>query len=119
MQTLSRGELHRWKVEGKDFAFINVLPPEDYAEKHIPGSQNVPHNDPKFVDKVAQVARDRDRPVVVYCASTQCQASPDAARALEEAGFTRVYDYEGGMKDWEDAGLPVDGAVVTGVTAAS
>ena len=27
-------------------------------------------------------------------------ASPKAAKKLEEEGFTNVYDYEGGTKDW-------------------
>jgi len=35
--------------------------------------------------------------------------SPRAAWRLETLGFTRVYDYVGGKKDWSAAGLPLDG----------
>ena len=113
MKTLSRDDLHRWKAEGRDFTLVNVLSPEAFAEKHIPGSVNVPGEDPSFTEKVEQAAHGRDRPVVIYCASLECQASPTAARKLAAAGFPGVYDYEGGMKDWEEAGMPVDGLAVS------
>ncbi len=35
--------------------------------------------------------------------------SPRAAWRLETLGFTRVYDYVGGKKDWSAAGLPLEG----------
>jgi hypothetical protein len=35
--------------------------------------------------------------------------SPRAAARLEAMGFTLVYDYVGGKKDWLAAGLPVEG----------
>jgi rhodanese-related sulfurtransferase len=38
--------------------------------------------------------------------------SSQAARKLEEAGFTNVHDYEGGTKAWQEAGLPVEGETI-------
>ncbi|MDP9145693.1 MAG: hypothetical protein M3N43_13555, partial [Actinomycetota bacterium] len=35
--------------------------------------------------------------------------SARAAWRLEELGFTRVYDYDDGRKDWDAAGLPIEG----------
>lgn len=35
--------------------------------------------------------------------------SPRAAWRLESLGFTRVYDYVAGKKDWSAAGLPLEG----------
>ena len=35
--------------------------------------------------------------------------SPRAAWRLETLGFTRVYDYVAGKKDWSAAGLPLEG----------
>ena len=40
--------------------------------------------------------------------------SPRAACRLERLGFEKVYDYVGGIRDWEAAGLPTEG---TGVAA--
>ena len=52
----------------------------------------------------------KDKPIVVYCASTTCDASPKAARRLNEAGFSKVYDYEGGVKAWKESGLELKGS---------
>ncbi len=52
----------------------------------------------------------KDKEIVVYCASFECRASPAAARKLEELGYTRVLEYEGGLADWRDAGYPLESA---------
>lgn len=88
------------EIEHDDFVLINVLSPEQFNEKHIRTSINVPAANADFVETVEEVAGSKDRKVVVYCASFDCDASPNAARKLEEAGFTRVYDYQGGTRDW-------------------
>ena len=77
MKTLSKQDLKRMnEQEHEDFVLINVLPRDHFNEQHIRTSVNVPHD--RF----------------------DCDALPKAAKKLEEAGFSRVYDYEGGTKDW-------------------
>ena len=44
-----------------------------------------------------------------------CDASPNAAQRLEEAGFRQVYDYEGGVQAWREAGERVEGRPEAGV----
>lgn len=101
MQTLSKLDLKRMnEQEHEDFVLINVLSPEAFNESHIRTSINIPLKRDDFTEMVALVAGRKDRKVVVYCASSECDASPKAAKKLEDAGFTRVYDYEGGTKDW-------------------
>jgi rhodanese-related sulfurtransferase len=77
-----------------------VLPEDNFNEKHIRTSINIPHEDKQFTEMVEKVAGSKDRKIVVYCASFDCDASKKAAEKLEKAGFDRVYDYEGGTKDW-------------------
>jgi len=43
----------------------------------------------------------RHKPVVVYCASEQCNSSEKAAKKLEDAGFTAVSRYTGGAAAWQ------------------
>lgn len=101
MQALTRDELKRMnETEHDDFVLINVLSPEQFNEKHIRTSINIPAANTDFVDTVEEVAGSKDRKVVVYCADFDCDASPNAARKLEAAGFTQVYDYQGGTRDW-------------------
>jgi rhodanese-related sulfurtransferase len=46
---------------------------------------------------------------VVYCTSPACHSSTALYMALVEAGFTNVKRYAGGLTDWEDANLPLEG----------
>lgn len=110
MQTITTRELRRMQDRREDFELINVLPEESYREAHIPGSLSIPLNDANFVEAVKRTAGSKDRRIVVYCASETCDASPKAAEKLEQAGFSNVADYEGGVKQWQEAGLPLEGA---------
>ncbi len=85
----------------EDFVLINVLPPEEFRKDHIRTSINIPQGKPDFTELVELAAGAKDRPIVVYCANFDCPASTNAAKKLDEAGFERVYDYEGGTADWQ------------------
>ncbi len=51
----------------------------------------------------AQIALlDRNKPVIVYCAAGG--RSPQAAAKMNKMGFSKVYDYSGGMNDWKSKG---------------
>ena len=43
---------------------VDVMPPEEYAEEHLPGAINIPL---KTLDAESARQLDRARPVVVYC----------------------------------------------------
>ena len=43
---------------------VEVLPPAEYAEVHLPGAINIPL---KQLDKDSTAGLDRGRPIVVYC----------------------------------------------------
>jgi len=110
MQTLNRKQLKDMLDKHEDIAFINVLHREDFNREHIPGSVNVPYDESDFAQKVEQIAGSKQRPVVVYCASKECNASDKAAEKLEKAGFSKVYDYEGGTADWAEGKLETCGS---------
>ena len=113
MQTISRDQLKQWKDQGEDFELINVLGEDSFRTAHIPGSDNIPLGAENFEQEVEQKAGGKDKPIVVYCANHECTASPSAAKKLEEAGFSRVYDYEGGVKDWQAGGNEIQGSMAS------
>jgi rhodanese-related sulfurtransferase len=43
---------------------VEVLPPREYEEEHLPGAINIPL---KTLDQSSTAQLDKDRPVVVYC----------------------------------------------------
>lgn len=95
--------LRGWMDDEKDFVLIDVLPEDSYESKHVPGAINIPIGGEDFLDQVDAVA-DEDETIVVYCASSDCQASPKAAKKLMNNGYTNVFDYDRGLAGWQDRG---------------
>jgi rhodanese-related sulfurtransferase len=110
---IAREDLERIIERDEDMLMIDVLPHERYLEKHIPGSISIPLEEPGFVSRVEREVVGREEPIVVYCAGGSCNASREAAHALEAAGFTNVRAFEGGILEWEESGRPL----VTGAAA--
>jgi len=49
---------------------------------------------------------DKSRPLVFFCASSQCWLSYNAALRAVAAGYVKVYWYRGGVDAWSAAALP-------------
>jgi rhodanese-related sulfurtransferase len=112
MNTLTANELKSKHDQNGNLKVINTLSPELFEKTHIPDSINIPLENPEFVSEVEKIVK-KNEPVVVYCASLQCDSSTTAARKLEQAGFSQVFDFEGGAKEWEEAGMPLATASTT------
>jgi PQQ-dependent catabolism-associated CXXCW motif protein len=56
---------------------------------------------------LAQVAPDKNAPLVVYCLSSECWLSYNAALTASELGYKNLYWYRGGVSAWNQAKLPV------------
>ena len=108
-KTIDRETLKRKLDNGEDIKLIEVLMPKPFNEVHIKGAINIPLNS---IAKEASRSYNKEDEIIVYCADTECKASPAAAEKLETFGFSNVYDYEGGKKDWMKAGYPVEGSNV-------
>jgi rhodanese-related sulfurtransferase len=50
--------------------------------------------------------------VVVYCSHVDCLSSVALYRDLVRRGYGNVRRYAGGLLEWEDAGLPLEGEFV-------
>lgn len=81
---------------------VDVRTPEEYADGHIAGAENIDVFSPDFIGKATK-SLDKSRPVAVYCRSGR--RSADAALKLSAKGYT-VTNLEGGILAWEKAGEP-------------
>ncbi|HMW77307.1 MAG TPA: rhodanese-like domain-containing protein, partial [Rhodocyclaceae bacterium] len=59
----------------------------------------------KLADRVGEIEKFKDRPLILCCASGI--RSGKACEQLKKAGFTRLYSLDGGFDAWRQAGLPV------------
>ena len=107
ISTIGRDELKAKLDRGDDFRLIMALNRWAYDAKHIPGSQHYDTPDELYA------AVDPDDDVVVYCSNVNCLSSVALYRDLVARGYRHVRRYSGGLLDWEDAGLRLEGAFVT------
>ncbi len=83
-------------------ALVDVRERDEWDEGHIPGAVHIPRG---YLESRAESALpDRERPVIVYCASGARSAF--GAKALEELGYGSVSSLAGGFTDWKRNGLP-------------
>ncbi|MBA3567532.1 MAG: rhodanese-like domain-containing protein [Actinobacteria bacterium] len=61
----TRADVQRLFTEGAQL--VEVLPPAEYEEEHLPGAINLPL---KELSRQAARRLDRTRPVIVYCYDT-------------------------------------------------
>ena len=83
---------------------IDVRTPAEYEAGHLPEAVMIDFRGDGFENKVAQL--DKTRPVMLYCAGGG--RSHEAAARLEKLGFQKVYELEGGMKNWVSRGEVVE-----------
>ncbi len=89
------------RMSGEEYALVDVLSPERYANGHIEGAVSLPLDEIN-AERVA-IFMPKSVPVIVYCANVMCHASTRAAQKFAELGYT-VIDYKGGLKEWEERG---------------
>ncbi|WP_271765172.1 rhodanese-like domain-containing protein [Aquimarina algiphila] len=82
---------------------IDVRTPGEYADGHIDGASNIDFRDDNFEALIAKV--DKTKPVAVYCGrggrSGKCSAY------MKKAGFTKIYDLDGGITEWKFKGKQI------------
>jgi rhodanese-related sulfurtransferase len=88
-------------LETKDFFFVNTHIP--YEGEIASTDAFIPYDD--LESYAGQLPPDKDARIVLYCRSGRM--SEIAATELVEQGYTNVYELDGGMIAWEDAGLPL------------
>lgn len=103
VRTIDRDELLEMKQRGESFRLVMALNQWAFEAKHIPGSEHF--NSPE--ELYSSINENED--VVVYCTSEDCHSSIAMYQALVERGYRKVRRYSGGLTDWENAGLPLEG----------
>jgi rhodanese-related sulfurtransferase len=88
-------------LESKDFVLINT---------HVPYEGEIEQTDlflpyDQAAALVDQLPADKAAKIVVYCRSDRM--SRIAADAWAAAGYTNLYNLEGGFEAWEQAGYPL------------
>lgn len=94
--------IERSAGNGAGPVLVDVREEHEFDEQHIPGAHHVPRG--HLESRIEGAAPDRDRQVILYCASGNRSAL--AARTLErELGYGDVASMAGGIALWKDRGF--------------
>jgi rhodanese-related sulfurtransferase len=108
IRTIDREELREKLARHDDLKLVMSLSDWDFQRKRIPGSLHFDTNE-AMLD-----ALKKDDEIVVYCSNVDCRKSIASYHLLVDHGYTRVRRYAGGVADWEEANLPLEGLWITG-----
>ncbi|MPM53195.1 Thiosulfate sulfurtransferase GlpE [bioreactor metagenome] len=99
-------------VEKGDVFILDVRTPSEFNSSHIKGATLIPVTnsggsnlspDQLLESRINEVPKDKK--ILVYCRSGHRSSS--ASKILVNAGYSQVYNMEGGINAWTGVGYPV------------
>jgi rhodanese-related sulfurtransferase/DNA-binding transcriptional ArsR family regulator len=112
-ETVDQAELLR-RVAAGEVTVLDVRPPDEYAEGHLPHAICLP------LEELQERMKDlpHDREIVAYCRGPYCVMAVEAVARLRERGFKAVR-LELSVLDWQSCGYPVARGVMPGGSKSS
>jgi rhodanese-related sulfurtransferase len=77
---------------------------KEYAEGHIPGAVNIPHD--QLSDRLSEIDAAKTDEIVVHCRSGY--RAGIAEKILIEVGYSDIRNLDGHMDAWKSGGYPIE-----------
>jgi rhodanese-related sulfurtransferase len=91
------------KIAESGVVTLDVRTPGEFAEGYIEGARLIDFQSGNFENEIATL--DKNATYAVYCRSGN--RSGQAVKVMKDAGFSNVFNMNGGVIDWANAGLPL------------
>jgi len=91
------------KIAEAGVIVLDVRTPAEFAEGYIEGARLIDFQSGNFENEIALL--DKNATYAVYCRSGN--RSGQAAKIMQDAGFTNLFNLNGGVIDWANTGLPL------------
>jgi rhodanese-related sulfurtransferase len=102
-QMIRPEQLAHWQREGRDFAFFDTRPPNEYAKMRVPGAKCLPNGE--LAHRLA--ALPHDQPIVITCAG-RTRGITGWIGLAQVAEGARVHALENGTQGWALAGFDLE-----------
>lgn len=93
-------------INQKEQSGLFVLNVHTPFEGKLAGTDEIIEDWENISAHLDQLPKNKDTPILVYCRSGRMSTS--AVEQLKILGYTDIYHLDGGMRAWEDAGLPIE-----------
>jgi len=91
-------------INHKEACILDVREPDEFKAGHLLNAKSIPLG--KLRDRIGELERYREKPIVVVCRSGQRSAT--ACALLNKEGFAQVYNLSGGVTAWQKSSLPLE-----------
>jgi thioredoxin 1 len=103
-QTIPVDQFEQKMAQTPNVQLVDVRTADEYSEGHLKNARNMNVNREDYKEQFGTL--DKNRPVFVYCLSGG--RSGNAAKIMEKMGFKEIYNMEGGIMKWDNAGKPIE-----------
>lgn len=93
-------------LENPGMPIIDSRKKTEYVKGHIEGAVSLLNTEMTEQDLQA-IAADRNTAILFYCNGVRCLRSSDAIAKARGWGYTNLYWFRGGWKEWSSKRLPV------------
>lgn len=101
-------QLRTWYNQNVKMIIIDARSQRAYSGKVLPGSKWISHDSSDAV--IQEALPSKNALIIVYCGTPSCPASSKLVEKLKSLGYTNVYEYQNGLQDWLQKGLPTENA---------
>jgi rhodanese-related sulfurtransferase len=88
----------------KNAVIVDVREDGEWNEHHIHGAIHIPLA--QLNERITELKQYKDSPIITQCKGGK--RSAQAQLALKSAGFSKVYNMDGGLQAWDKEGLATE-----------
>jgi rhodanese-related sulfurtransferase len=103
---VSAEEVIEMIIADPELVVIDSRKKTEYIKGHIEGAVNIVNTELMFED-LEFIAPDRNRALLFYCNGARCLRSSDSITRATGWGYTNIFWFRGGWKEWTEKRLPV------------
>ena len=103
---LSAEEVIDMILSNQELVVIDSRKKTEYIKGHIEGAINILNTELALED-LDSIIPERDTPVLFYCNGVRCLRSSDSITKAVGWGYTNLFWFRGGWKEWTEKRLPM------------
>ncbi|MCG7901141.1 rhodanese-like domain-containing protein [Candidatus Thiodiazotropha endoloripes] len=92
-------------LTNSDLVVIDARKRSEYVKGHIEGAHSI-LNTTLTPSLLKAISPDKSTSLLFYCNGIRCQRSSDAISKAIDWGYTTIYWFRGGWKEWQEKRLP-------------
>ncbi|MFD1614388.1 rhodanese-like domain-containing protein [Gelatiniphilus marinus] len=90
-------------LQNHNVQLIDIRTPKEFKTGHIENAQNIDFLSLDFSEEIKKL--NKKQPVIIYCRSGRRSAL--STTKFLDAGFTEIYDLQGGIIKWKKQGFKI------------